>query len=152
MRKTRFHKRGSRRGASLVEGAVVLVVTFLLIFGGLDMGLAVTRYNALCEGARRAAREAIVHGESSTQLGSLGPANMEFTANESNDIADAFRYVLPTINPAEVDVLVEWPDGGNQINDRVRVTLEYQHRSVVPVFLGVGTLNLKAISTMSIAH
>ena len=152
MKRAHSYRLSSRRGASVVEGAIVLAVTLLLVFGGLDLGLAVTRYNALCEGARRAARSAIVRGAASTQLGSLGPTSMDFAAADSNAVADSFRYVLPTMNPAEVDVRVEWPDGSNQVGDRVRVTLEYQHRSVVPAFLGLGNLDLKAVSTMSIGH
>jgi Flp pilus assembly protein TadG len=151
--KTKYCRRcGVRRGATLVEGAIVLTVTFLLIFGGLDLGIAVTRYNALCEAARRAARCTVVHGSSATQLGSLGPTAMEFTAAADNDIADSFRYVLATMKPAEVNALVEWPDGGNQLGDRVRVTLEYDHHPVIPIFLGIGNLHLKATSTMSVGH
>jgi hypothetical protein len=141
-----------RRGVSIVEGAIVLMVTLLIIFGGLDLGLAVTRYNALCEGACRGARAAVVRGSSATQLGQLGPATMEFTADASNPIADSFRYVLATMNPAEVQASVEWPDGTNEPDDRVRVTLRYVHHSHVPSILGFGDFSLASTSVMAVGH
>ncbi len=141
-----------REGATMVEGAIILSVTLLLIFGGLELGLAVTRYNALSEGARRAARCAMVRGAEATQLGSLGPTTMQFTADASNTIANSFRYVLATINPADVHVRVEWLDGTNQVDDRVRVTLQYQHQAIVPSLLGFGNFDFQAVSTVSIGH
>src|SRR5260221_98516 len=41
-----------RRGATIVEGTIVLLILTSFIFGGLELGLAVMRYNTLCEGAR----------------------------------------------------------------------------------------------------
>ena len=51
-----------RRGATLVEAAIVLPVFLLLVFGIIELGLAVARYNMLAEVARDGARMAIVHG------------------------------------------------------------------------------------------
>jgi Flp pilus assembly protein TadG len=141
-----------RRGVSIVEGAIVLSVTLLLVFGGLDLGIAATRYNALCESACRAARAAAVRGSSAQKLGTLGPATMEFTADASNPIADSFRYLLPTMNPSEVHARVEWTDGTNNPDDRVRVTLQYQHYPVLPLFLGYGGFSLQSISVMAVDH
>src|SRR5262245_42590854 len=103
-----------RRGATIVEGAIVLSILLLFIFGGMDLALAVLRYNALGEGACRAARCAVVRGKTATQLGSLGPGKMEFTADASNTVADSFRFVLATMNPAEVHATVEWPEGSHE--------------------------------------
>ncbi|CAN5759738.1 hypothetical protein BH24CHL6_BH24CHL6_12740 [soil metagenome] len=48
-------------GQSLVEFALVLPIIVLLIFGVLDAGVAVFRYNTLSESARQANRLAIVN-------------------------------------------------------------------------------------------
>jgi Flp pilus assembly protein TadG len=136
----------------MVEGAIVLGVTALLIFGALDLALAVTRYNALADGARRAARRAMVHGSAASRLGPLGPTTMEFAADAANPIAAAAREILPAMDPQHVQVRVEWPDASNRYDDRVRVTLRYTHRSFVPLLLGYGNLDLQATSCMAVAH
>lgn len=52
----------NRRGATLVEAAIVTPVLLMLILGTLDFSIAVLRYNAISEAARMGAREVIVHG------------------------------------------------------------------------------------------
>jgi hypothetical protein len=112
----------------------------------------VTRYNALGESACRAARAAAVHGSTAQELGTLGPATMEFTADASNPIADSFRYLLPTMKPSEVHARVEWPDATNNPDDRVQVTLQYQHYPNLPLFLGYGDFTLQSVSVMAVEH
>jgi hypothetical protein len=111
-----------------------------------------TRYNALCEGARRAARTAMVHGDAASRLGPLGPASMVFAADDSNSVATAVRNVLMTMDPAEVQIQLEWPDGFNTTDDRVKATLSYEHRSILPSFLGIVSFDFKTTSVMAIEH
>lgn len=141
-----------RRGATTVESAVVLLVLLLLIFGALDVGLAVVRYNAVSEAARRAARSVIVRGNKATHLGSLGPSTLSITAADSHPVADSARTVLPSMIPAEVDIQVQWLDGDNRPNRRIRVEVNYVHVPLTFVMLGWGGVPLKADSTMIIAH
>ena len=49
-------RKSMRSGAAMIECAFVLLVMFVLLFGMLDLGLAVARYNALSEAARGVAR------------------------------------------------------------------------------------------------
>lgn len=51
-----------RRGAAMVEGALVLSVTFTLTLGAIIVALGVYRYNQVASMAREAARYASVHG------------------------------------------------------------------------------------------
>jgi Flp pilus assembly protein TadG len=51
-----------RRGAAMVEGALVLSVTFMLTLGAIIVALGVYRYNQVASMAREAARYASVHG------------------------------------------------------------------------------------------
>jgi len=60
MRTPTLHGRRSR-GQSLVEFALVIPIIAFLIFGVLDVGVAVYRYNTLSEAARQANRLAIVN-------------------------------------------------------------------------------------------
>lgn len=145
-------RRKDRRGAVLVEGAVVLSVLLLLLFGILDLGLAVARHDVLAATARDVARAAIVRGAAATpELVAWGPATYSGTAADSSEIAQAVVASLAVMTPAEVAVDVTWPDGGNQEGNRVRVELRYVHQGLTLLGLG-GGLNLRAESTMQIVH
>ena len=152
MKTTSQKKRLKRRGVALVEGAIVLSVVLILILGFFDLGLAVTRYNALCEGSRRAARAVIVRGSMASDLGVVGTTTMNFTADDPGAIATSFRFLLATMDPKDVNIKIEWLDGDNQLDQKIRVTLSYQHKTAVPIPFGYGTRNLQSASTMYIAH
>ncbi len=145
-------QRRFRRGATVVEGTIVLGVFLLFVFGALDVGLAVLRSNAVSEAARRGARCAIVHGNKASLLGPLGPATLNISAADANPIAQSVRQVLPTINPAEVQIEVQWLDGANQPDRRVRVAIAYVHQPLTFVMAGWDGMQLTADSTMLIAH
>ena len=53
--------RGKSRGQSLVEFALVLPLFLLLVFGIMDLGLAVLSYNSITNAAREGVRLAIVN-------------------------------------------------------------------------------------------
>ncbi len=57
----------------MVEMAIVLLLFLTLVFGMLDLGLGVYRFNELSQAAREVAREAVVHGEYADKLGPWGP-------------------------------------------------------------------------------
>jgi Flp pilus assembly protein TadG len=56
------NKYGRRRGATLVESAIVLPVVLLLLIGLIVSGMGVFRYQELAHIARETARYASVHG------------------------------------------------------------------------------------------
>lgn len=139
----------ARHGVATLESTIVLGFVFVFLVVCLDLALAVTRYISLCEASRRAARAAIVLGGSDTTVGSVGSATWNFTADASNSVADAFRFALMTMDPRSVDSRIEWIDGDNEPDSRLRVTLQYQHRPLLPFY---GTIQLNSTSTMGIAH
>lgn len=142
-----------RRGATLVEGAVVLGLFSTIVLVMLDLGLAVFRHNTLSEAARRLAREAVVRGErSSPEKRSWGPDAYSGTANARGDIKGILEPILVTMEPDEVQVDLKWPDGGHRVGQRVRVTLRYDHQPMIPFVLGNQPFELDAVSTMQIAH
>jgi TadE-like protein len=54
-------RQAARPGQSLVELALLAPVLFLLVFGAIDVGRAVTIYTALTNAAREAARYSVAH-------------------------------------------------------------------------------------------
>jgi len=146
------HVRASRRGVAMVEGAIVLGVFLTIVLGTLDLGLALLRKNVVTEGARRVAREAIVHGSlAPPEDTAWGPTTYAGWAGDTTEIAAAIQPVLVTIEPHKTSIQVDWPDGGNRPGQRVRVTVGYQHDSLFP-FLNGDHFYLSSECVMRIAH
>ena len=142
-----------RRGAVLVEGAIVLGVALVIVFGILDLGLAVLHYNTISEGARRVARAAIVHGsEAEPETSTWGPAAFDGTAADQSQVAAAIQPVLIALDPAQVRIQVEWPAGDNQPDDPLRVTVTTTYRPILPLVVGRDSIELRAVSVMRIQH
>jgi Flp pilus assembly protein TadG len=142
-----------RRGTSLVETSLVIVVFLTLILGTLDLGLGVLRNNALSQAARQMARQAVVHGSLSSSPwgpGAYGPV----AASDTGAIATALQPYLIGMDPANVTVTVTWPDGGNAPDqgNRVRVALSTPYQPMMTFLFGNPTYTLTATSTMAIAH
>ena len=142
----------NRRGAALVEGALIGSVFVLVLMAALDLSLAVLRYNTLSEAARRVARAAIVRGERASPSMSWGPEVYEAAADDDSDIAETARSILIALHPADVNVRVEWPDGGVQVNNRVIVSLSYDFEPLLSLGFGIAPVTLSSTSTMRICH
>jgi hypothetical protein len=142
----------ARRGATLVEAALIFPVFLLLILGMIDLGVYFSRSNMLSMVARQGARRAIVHGAMAPPaLGTWGPATYgPLPLSDSGAIAQEIQPFLAGIDPSEVTITVEWLDNSNVAGSRVRVTLTHDYSSTTT--LGLGTLALRASSTMLITH
>ena len=148
-------RRRCRRGATLVEAAITTILFFYLVIGMIDVSLLVQRHNGLTHAARTLCRECIVHGALATELGVWGPGEYSSLASASTPITEALRPHLAGMNPEEVTVVVQWPDGGNDVRDdhRVRVILGTTYRPVFAAIFGVNReVALEAESIMPIAH
>jgi hypothetical protein len=55
------------------------------------------------------------------------------------------------MNPADVLITVEWLDGGNDEENRVRVTLDYTYQPTTGLVFN-GTFSLRSASVLPIAH
>jgi Flp pilus assembly protein TadG len=150
MRRNRLSRR--RRGATAVELAVVLIIFLTLVFGMLDLGLGVLRYHVLAQSSRQIARQAIVHGSLATKLGTWGPTSYTGTGASSDGVGEALRPNLAKFDPSEVNVQVEWIDGGNDPDQRVRVTVTSPYKPIMTFVFGNPTFTIRATSTMPIAH
>lgn len=146
-------RNNARRGAALLECALVLPVFLLVIFASLDLGLAVFRHNALSAAARYLARESALHGAlAPPQRTTWGPTLFTGTGADASEPSQAIQRYLATFNAAAVQVQINWPDGDTQPDDRVQATVNYAQTSLLGSLFGYGTLNLQATSTMHILH
>ncbi len=144
--------RNARRGAALVEGAVVFGVLLLFVLATLDLGLAVFRSHLITEAARHGARQAIVRGALADALGTWGPETIgPLAGNDSHPLAQAIQPYLAGFDLDTVVILAEWIDGGTERGMRVRVTVSAPYRPFGPV-LPAGGLALRASSTTIITH
>jgi Flp pilus assembly protein TadG len=145
--------RSQRSGVATVESAIVLSIYLLLLLGMMELSIAVVRYGMLADAARRVARTAITRGSMApNSLGTWGPATTETTADKSDPIAAAVRPTLATMDPKDVRIRVHWPDGGNQPDQRVHVTIAYTHYPLVPIPAWYTQIELQGDSTMRVAH
>jgi len=152
-RRFKRSRRSDRSGALLVETAIVMSVFIVLTLGAIDLHIGVYRSNMLAQAARHGVRQMIVHGAlAAPAMTSWGPASYSGTAGDGSPYADAVRPMLAGIPPNNVAINVDWLDGDNAVGGRVRCTLSTPYQPILGVFVGYPTLNLKATSTMPIAH
>lgn len=141
-----------RRGAVLVEAAITLPVFLLLVFGLIDLGIAVQRYNLCAEAARIGARMAIVHGSDASRLGPWTSANAEAGIRARIDPLMA----AAAVNPADVHVTVTYLKTADEKDNNapgsevlVRVTVDYEH---LVSFLNLDSLTVGSESRMIISN
>jgi hypothetical protein len=141
------------RGVAALECAFTLPVALFVLYSLLDLGLAAIRYNTLAEGARRIARQAIIHGRLSPQPSDAwGPEEFAGTAADDSPQTEPLEGMLPTMQAGDVEVEIAWLDGDNSPRDRVRVELRYRHRSIVPLLAGRQDIDLRSTTTMNIVN
>lgn len=131
-----------RGGTTCVEMAVVGPLTLLILFGIIDVGMAVWSYNCIYTAAREGARSAVVHGSKS--IAPFGP-----TANDSA-LDQAVRNYAFGLASSNLTVTSGWPDGNNMPGSRMSVRLDYKYYPVSILQLGRFTLHSSTI--MAICH
>jgi Flp pilus assembly protein TadG len=151
-------KRG-RRGATVVECALVYPLTFLLIIGLIVGGLGVFRYQEVASVAREGARWASVHGYQCVQEANPGAGNPTLTTpadvynNSIKPQADAAN-----LDPPSLAYTVSWADAsqaptyydsnsGKWRTNTVTVTITYQW--IPEAYLGSITLTSTSVMPMS---
>ncbi len=149
MRQPLTSRRGEH-GQALVEFSLVSVVFFLLVFGMVDVGRAVWNYNTLAQATREGARYAIVHGSDSADPS--GPGGDHYTAPDADAmITQQVEKFGGGLNPSQLTVQSEWPDGSNISGSHITVTSEYEFQPIFD-FLGVVSFTMTSSSTMRITN
>ena len=150
-------RRSARKGAAVLEMSLMLGLFLTVTMGMMDLGIGVLRYHLISQGARHTARRAIVHGELATALGTWGPSTIDvpLTANgipAVDGAADGVKDMLLGCDPDKTRVRIEWPSGGNELNDPVRVTVTTPYQPFLTFIFPSTEVTLTAVSTMEIAH
>jgi Flp pilus assembly protein TadG len=123
---------GARRGAAVVEFAVVAPVFFLFVFGMIEFGRMVMVQQILTNAAREGARVAILPGATTAQVNTT--VNTYLTAG-------AISGASTTVNPN--------PPSSATYGSAVTVTVSVPFKSVswtpAPFFLGGTTLQAQSV-------
>lgn len=147
-------QRAGRRGAAMVEAAIVLPSFLLLILGMLELSMLVYRYNWVSEAARQCARHAIVHGDlASPKMNTWGPTQFQASATETDkEIVSELQGYLIMLDPNVTTITVDWLDGDTEVGSRVRCTISTQHQAFLTFPFGGDSWTFDGVSTMEIAH
>ncbi|GAA4436369.1 TadE/TadG family type IV pilus assembly protein [Bremerella cremea] len=133
--------RDHRRGATLVEGALVMMILFVTLFGIFDFGLAVVRQNMLDEAAYRLARAGAIRGEDS-QLDQWGPVTIESVLGDEPDLLSVIGPANYLIDTRLVNVRMAWEEGMATTNSELTVTLQYNQPLLLGGLWGVPSIPL----------
>ena len=144
----------SREGAATVETALALAVFIVLVLGMVDLGYGLFRYHVLTQSVRQITRQAVVRGALSNRLAPWGPEIVEVKASDSNEVTELIASSLVGWELSEVDIKLEWIDGGNDPRQghRVAATLNAPYRPMMTFIFGNPTIQFSASSTMQINH
>ena len=137
----------------MIETAAVLLTWILLLVGTLDLGLVLFRHNLMQRLATEAARLTAVRGANATpQFVPWGPTTVEVSLDQSHAIAQLLRPLTLGLDPAQFQVRIEWPDGGNQYDQRVFVRVRSSQRTALTRFLpGDGDVPLQSTASARIS-
>jgi len=155
--------RARRRGAVLVESAVVYPVLFLFLFGLIVGGLGVFRFQEVACQAREGARWACVRGANWQQkTGTPCPTTDQITSAAVIPFSAGMDPTKLSVQVQLIDLVhgttTDWDasnkaptsvtPAGDGVTNRVRVTVTYRWS---PEFFFVGSLNLKSVSEIPMA-
>lgn len=123
-----------RRGAAVVEFAVVVPIFFLMVFGMIEFGRMVMVHQMLAGAAREGARQAIVNGATA---GDVEQTVRNYLTSTSVDGQEASVSVTP--DPATANT-------GEAVT--VQTGIEFEKVSWLPAPFFLQDLTLNAASTM----
>jgi Flp pilus assembly protein TadG len=140
--------RRGRRGATMVECGVVLLVTLLLVLGGIVGSLGVYRYQAVAALAREGARYASVHGgqyQIDTGNTAATPTSVYTNAISPKVVAldtNRLTYSVTWDNPSKMPA---YYDSVNNVwkGNTVTVTVTYQW--IPEAFFGGATMTSTSV-------
>lgn len=142
-----------RRGAAMVEGAIVLSVALMLTLGVMILALGVYRYNQVASLARQAARYASVHGsqyaaDTGNTMATQDSINKDFVQPRAFGMDTS--QLTCTVNwddASELPIYLANPTTGQYLRNRVKVTISYNW--VPEAYLGSITLTSTSVIEMS---
>lgn len=166
------HRSRRRRGATVVEFAIIAPVVLFFVFGLIVGGLGIFRYQEVAHLARDGARYASTHGGNYQWEGIAARTGVPAVAS-SSDLASYLAGKTVLLDPDRLSVSVSWVDssgapigytpvnmptyndatsdipGQNVIQNNVRVTVSYQW---FPELYLVGPITLTSTSEMPMSY
>jgi Flp pilus assembly protein TadG len=140
-------------GQTLVETAVSLTLLFSMVFGLINVGMALYSYNFVAESAREGSRYAMVRGSSCSS-----PCTVATNASVQAYV-QSLRY--PGLNSSNVTTTTTWPDTGssctpsitpcNNPGNNVMVKVSYSFPWSIP-FVPSRTLTMSSTSEVIISQ
>ena len=144
----------SRRGATMVESALVMSVTFMLLIGVLAIGFGVFRYQQVAALAREGARYASVHG------GEYAAGTGQPAATPADVYNQAILPQAIGLDPNQLTYSVTWAgankmpvylsDPANNVYRRNTITVTVTYRWIPEAYLG--GMNLSSTSVMEMSY
>mgnify|MGYP001151070634 CR=1 FL=1 len=133
----------NRRGAVLVETAIVLPVTILLLLGTMVAGLGVFRYNQIAYLTRLGARWASVHGPNYQ-------TDQKKSAPTAADVmAGAVTPYLSGINAGDLTPTLTWNTGATPATVTFRLSYRWLPEISYASFLPKGATTTSAVTLSS---
>lgn len=124
-----------------------------MFVGIFDFGSATLRRNLVAHVARQAVRLAIVRGaDAGPELPVWGPVTQTFRISDNHPIANTLRPLAGGSAASSFDVELQWIDGGNAAEQRIRAIVTGRFSSLLGVVAGSRNVPLQATSTMPIVH
>jgi Flp pilus assembly protein TadG len=146
--------RGRRQGAAMVESAIVLLLTLLLVLGAVVIGLGIFRYQQLASLAREAARYASVRGgQYQKDTGQAAATPQSIYGN-----VIAAQAVGLDLTQLQSNFQVSWDDGAkmptyfdykNNVWKSNNVTVTVTYTWIPEAFLGGVTLSSTSVMPLS---
>lgn len=149
------YNRSGEEGATIVEMALSMIILLSVMFGLIEICMALYTYHYVSDAAREGTRYAIVHGSTCTVSGT----SCTVTEPQIQTYVQGLGY--PGINPSNLTVTTTWsayPGGGtcvapgcNGPGDLVTVLATYNFNLSIP-FVQSALLKLTSTSSMVISQ
>jgi Flp pilus assembly protein TadG len=132
----------SERGQELVEFALILPLLLLLLFGIIEFGIVVYRYNLIAHMGREVAR-----------YGSINPDTVSPDPDPINAHIQSVIYPQwATAMPTDTLTITATVTPGHFISSTVNVTVTYRHQfltgPIIAAVGGDGRMTMRTVSTM----
>ncbi len=136
----RANNRGKarRKGAAVIEFAVIAPLLFLLIFGMIEFGRAMMSLEIMTNAAREGARHGVLNGSTNSSVIAVVKNRLD-----SGSIPSQYSTIKIYVNGIEADV------SNAAIGDaiKVEISIPYMRVSLLPgpLFMGSTTLSTNAV-------
>lgn len=149
-------RRKGEDGSTMVEMALSVLLLMCLIFGVMEICLALYTYHNISEAAREATRFAIVRGSSCTSWATACPA----ADTDITSYVEGLGY--PGIDPSKMKVISTWSAYSkgsscpasppcNSVGNLVTIQVTYQFPLSLP-FVSLTTIPMSSTSAMIISN